>query len=567
MQVTPRRFFPVSLLPWLAGLGVALAYLARFTTATADPDLFAYLSFGRLLRTSLGAGLGFPWRDVFSYLPVKDLLVYHEWLTGGLFFLIHETFGGAGLQAFRLAALAATLWLLWRTAALRAERTGCPGRIAALAALAGLYLTKDLLRIGYAPVRAQIITFLFFALTIHLLERDRLADDRMERPAVGWSPLWLMVPACLVWGNLHAGFPAGLGLIVLYGLAQGLTGRPWGRHAAVLAASVLATLVNPYGPATWGFAVEGSLVPWREIEIDEWRSIFQLFTTDGYRGLYLLFLVLAGVAAALALPVLRRVLARRPDRRPPDLAALLVLGVTAWLGLTRVRHVVLFGLAFCAYVPAMATGAWAELSRARAARRAQGAEGAGVAPGGSRRAGALAALLVLLLLADGSVAAFLAVSRQHPLDLRAPSLVEAVALSPGDRAGFHYPVGAVDFIRRNGLRGKILTDFAWGNYVTWELYPSCLVAIDNRCGLVYPDRLFEAYFDLHYLRDGWRVLLDDYPPDMVILEANSLVGARLAATGEWRTAYRDPGCELLLRRTGPLHENTNPSSQVSKKRS
>jgi hypothetical protein len=111
------------------------------------------------------------------------------------------------------------------------------------------------------------------------------------------------------------------------------------------------------------------------------------------------------------------------------------------------------------------------------------------------------------------------------------------------------------------LRGRVLTDFAWGGYVTWELFPACLVAIDNRCDLVFDDRLHDAYFDLHYLRDGWRTFLDAYPPDMIILEAGSLVGARLLSTGEWRIAYRDLGCELLLKSDGNPAGTGGASSQ------
>ena len=72
--------------------------------------------------------------------------------------------------------------------------------------------------IGFSPVRAQVFTYCFFATSVYLLERARISQR--------WGGLWLLVPLQVLWCNLHGGFLAGLGLMGLYALGEGLSRRP-----------------------------------------------------------------------------------------------------------------------------------------------------------------------------------------------------------------------------------------------------------------------------------------------------------------------------------------------------
>ena len=68
----------------LLGAAMFVYFIGVFINIVADPDLWGYLAFGRLFWES---GY-FPFHDVFSYIPTKEIWVYHEWLTGVLFFPI-----------------------------------------------------------------------------------------------------------------------------------------------------------------------------------------------------------------------------------------------------------------------------------------------------------------------------------------------------------------------------------------------------------------------------------------------------------------------------------------------
>jgi hypothetical protein len=79
-----------------SGVFLALLFfvLERLTNTTPDPDLFGYLAFGKLFWET-GR---FPYQDVFSYVPTLKLWVYHEWLTGVLFYPLYQSLGVPGLQ-------------------------------------------------------------------------------------------------------------------------------------------------------------------------------------------------------------------------------------------------------------------------------------------------------------------------------------------------------------------------------------------------------------------------------------------------------------------------------------
>ena len=110
----------------------------------------------------------------------------------------------------------------------------------------------------------------------------------------------------------------------------------------------------------------------------------------------------------------------------------------------------------------------------------------------------------------------------------------------------YYPVGAVNYIEKHHLTGKLLTSFNWGEFLLWTLYPQCLVAIDGRYETVYPEKIVKEYFDFYYGRSNWRQFLEDYPPDMILLPKSLKIYNLLRKDPGWRLSYEDPGCVLLL---------------------
>src|SRR3990172_7873500 len=136
----------------------AAAFL--FTFHEADEDLWGRMAAGRLTMSEGRV----PEKDVFAYVPTKPLWVDHEWLSGVVFYEIHRAFGGTGLLALRAALGVGAMALL-----LHAARSVSPWTLKLLSLAAWPLLAQ-----GFnSVVRAQAFTFLFFALTLFVLERGK----------------------------------------------------------------------------------------------------------------------------------------------------------------------------------------------------------------------------------------------------------------------------------------------------------------------------------------------------------------------------------------------------------
>jgi hypothetical protein len=481
---------------WLRlGIGAFLVILIfdRLTSTVADMDLWGYLAFGRLYWET-GR---FPYQDVFSYVPTLDPWVYHEWLTGVLFFLLYQTLGAAGLQVLKYGAGLAALSLVYLTAR---QRGAGP-----LAAALGVYLVHALLRLGFSPVRAQVFTIFFFALTLYLLEKARQRGY--------WRGLWLLVPVQIFWCNLHGGFVAGLGLTGIYALGATVSRRPSRLYWGALLISGGATLLNPYGLDYWIYLVRAISMP--RPEILEWASVYRLYQL-GMPKWPLVYFLFLNVFVVIWWA------------RKGELTAGLALAAAMYLGWRHQRHQVLFLILAGAFLPdLMAT--YLEDLRTRPGFMAAW-----------RRLGWKIPLAVA-----GAIALFSVhhAWRQGPLSLKTPALpgVQAESLT-------YYPLGAVDYLRQHQLSGKILVYFDWGEYLLWTLYPHCRVALDGRFETVYPEKVCREYFDFIFARPNWREFLDKYPPDLILLDSRSQINALIREETDWRPVYSDPGCTLFLRR-------------------
>jgi hypothetical protein len=484
-----------------------LMYALNCLSSTgADPDLWGYLAFGRLFWEN-GQ---FPYQDVYSYVPTLNPWVYHEWLTGVIFYSIYEKAGALGLQLLKYTFGLFTAFIVYLTARQR-------GANPLVAAVLLFIIIMGFQGVGYSPVRAQIFTYLFFALTLYLLERVRKTRQWLVLAVI---PLF-MIP----WCNLHGGFLSGFGLIAMYALGEAVARRPFLPYVVIFALSAIATLVNPYGIKYWSYMFYAITMP--RPEISEWAPLFR----SPWTGLRLVELTY--YASVIAFTLLLMVWGKWQD-----ITASLALGVTLYQGLAHSRHIVFFMILVGAYMPVMVAAfvqkvvKWPDSPRLR-----------------YRLEWGFTILFVLPL----TVLQFYKFANNHPFTLRTPSC-QVKAEDP-----VCYPVAAIDYIRAHNLSGKLLISFNWGEYALWRLYPLCKVALDGRYETVYPESLSKEYFDFLYGRANWRRFLDHYPPDMILVDTPSRIHSLLQKEPNWRQVFADSGSALFLRRNYlPIAETNSP---------
>jgi hypothetical protein len=113
-----------------------------------------------------------------------------------------------------------------------------------------------------------------------------------------------------------------------------------------------------------------------------------------------------------------------------------------------------------------------------------------------------------------------------------------------------YPVNAVSFIDRNGLRGNLVLPFDWGEYAIWHLYPRCRVNVDGRYTTAYPDGVLEQAFRFAAGAPGWKATIEH--ADIVLLDRGQRIVSDFFADPEWRYVYSDGISLVFVRDTMPL---------------
>ncbi len=475
---------------------VLVVYVLTYVTNAPDFDLWARLTVGSIFLQT-----GHVLRhDIFSYLPTKDLWIDHEWGSGVVFYCFAKYLGGQGIFILKGLLIYAIFTMVGRTISTRGSR----GR-------ASIFFFAFL---GYALfpgvaslVRSQMFTYLFFITWIYALERMRQKDRRL---------FWVFPGTMLFWVNMHGGFAAGVGLLLLYSLGAIVSRKSVLPYLLILLSILPAMLINPYGFALWRYMVEASLLP--RPFIPEWHPVSLSGPMQSIAGLevhYLTgFMVLVGITVVAATRSILR------DEKP-DWTRVVVVAALLLVGLRHQRHIVFFVLA-------AATLFYDQFDALL---------------GPVRR-------LFDRLFVEKS--ARIRTAFRWGLGYVLPALI-AVATLPrlSHRLIINYrqfPVGSVEFVKQNGLVGNLATGFDWGSYASWKLYPQCKVMFDGRYEEVFPNDVFDLAMRFSMRQDNWSAVLDRYHTDIVVLPKRIYSQADLSLFAGWRPVYQAFVSVVLLPR-------------------
>jgi len=454
----------------------------------ADPDLWGHVRFGQDILAH-----GIPASDSYSYVSSGYRWINHEVLAEILFGAAFSTFGTPGLVSLKLALILIAFGLIYRHLA----RCG----LDALRAGIIIVVVFMLMSVGLWTIRPQLFTYVFFLITVLLIERADKGDGRAA---------WLIPVVLLVWCNSHGGFLAGLGIVGLWFVASAGTllisprarphqGRVTLTRFLVLAVSIAATLVNPYGPGLLRFLFRTATVA--RPEIGEWQPV-SILEPEGIAYLAVVALCIAAIGRSA-----------RP-RRPAMLA---VLFATALLPLIAVRHLPLFGFAFPILAGEHIADVW---QRMRSADKL------------SNRY--LPPLLswVLAVLFMVSALPYFSCIRIEPSFIR-------------------FPARAVGLIERAGVRANIATFFDWGEYMIWRLSPAVRVSVDGRRETVYSPQAYEESLEFLFGVGRWDAILENPLTDMALVGRNQPTYNLMKLKPGWDLVYEDSLSGLFVRHAGP----------------
>ena len=496
--VTPRHLF-------LGVFFLGTAFLVSLVPVGGG-DTWWYLATGRFIAETGGVPAG----DPFSFTAPGAPWVNPEWLTYLFFFLVYRAGGFEALFALKVLLTGMLLGLAFFRLRKRCASDG------------GALLGVTLLALGisgYIDIRAQLFTFLLTLLAYFVLETSR--------------PFFLQVlgiaAITALWANLHGGFAlmflwGGIHFVAACFPGPSPLGKSSpGRALILLGAAFGGSLLTPYGLSLYHNTLPyllmllGALVgsaQWALPQTLEWISPLRTdvpgFTTP-------LFWIALGFLAW-------RLVLRRHEFSRFDLLRGLALGGMA---LASRRFIPLF---FLAAGDLFAPGTSGEAAPAKAPRAFPAAEWG---------------LLALLLL-------FLGV-RAVP-DFRS-SLTRGFFYHTTIQEAF--PDAACNFLRAQGLSGRIFNDYNWGGFLLWQLFPPSTVFVDGRIQTVYPP---EILLERQALEAGqnWEEICRRRNVEIMVLSPH-LEGhlVRLAnASGNWRILFEDALSVVLIRRD--LEKNIIP---------
>ncbi|MDA0833582.1 MAG: hypothetical protein O2955_21405 [Planctomycetota bacterium] len=495
MSVSERKRY--LLLLW----GTSVLFCCGLTIA--DPDLWGHTLYG---MRSIEQGVLTEKNDPFSYTVPDATWVNHEWLTEYQMGWLWTHLGNTGLWWWRnfwvILVFATAAWMFRRAQA----------SVAAAAVL--LLFNAETLSQFVVFIRPQLATYGMFALTLAIL--------RSEWDQKSWR-IWLLPFIMMFWVNLHGGFLAGVAMQGLFLAAACIKsfrlksleyeGLPPIRMLTVFAISSVATLLNPYG-------LTMHQMLWYHLGTEqfvrEWQPLWAAQQSAVYYAPYLL-LALAGLGYSRWKWI-----------------DLVVTAVVCYEAISHIRHTALLAITIMILFPAPMTDGlrrcFGILHRQWAGERRRAVRVAAVACG---------VLILIGVQVSGSIRMWQCGMR--PWDI-------AVETS-GDVPGV--PLKAIHLIQELGIKGNLVTDYGWAQFVIWHLYPETKIAFDGRYRTVYPAQLEREFIEFqiaHVLMPEKTPILDDYQTEIALISTVRGPCAYLDQREDWVSLYQDQQVSLYLRK-------------------
>lgn len=462
-----------------------------YSLVLADPDYFWHLKAGEYLATQ-----GFPAGDPFSYTFAGQPWTLHEWLFELVLYLAFAQLGVAGVKAFTAVLAVTALYIAYATAARVLQ-----GSTLALALTVVLFLFQT---VGIAP-RPQLVTTICFAALIYLIVGFKYFNDDRR--------LWLMPPLMIVWVNAHGGFIAGIALLGIFCALE------WTRYLVLrqcdieparlvrftlfALGGVLATAVNPDHVRHWLYPFEVMNLTYAISIIQEWQSPnFQKFQNKLFLGFVFLFF----------LTYIYR--SKRPD--------LTEVGVPLFFltaAFVSIRHVP---------VAAIVLAPFAAIALRDSKLPALYANHLGSGTQLGKREAVLNWAIVAVV---GAVVGVASPARQA---------------AEQEVLGMRLPVKAVEFIKANGIEGRMFNEYSAGGYLIYAMYPGHKVFIDGRAD-VYGDAFLREYMEVYTGGARWSELLARHDIGVLLTPLNAPIRQLLLMRGDFRTAYEDKFHSVLVR--------------------
>lgn len=479
----------------------------------AEPDTCFLLALGRFIFEKATI----PDTDPFSFTCAGSHLVVYQWLTEVIFFGTFKIGGAVGLTVLTATMLALSFVVF---------PSRVFGRLGVLPLKAlPLVALVMLSALRHASTRPEIFSYAFFGAVLEtaafLNWQNRKSTQASDNSAPAWRIVIALALLTALWSNLHTGFTSGIILIFLCLLCSSIdrflckrdNAKEQSTWLAALPASLLASLLNPYGSGLWMYLPNLFFAPINST-INELKPMSPAEFGTPLVIPYTLLLVLTGIAGVVCLK----------QRRTMSAMPFGFLLVALYLPFRAARLITFSALL------AAAGAAWFFAS-------IKPVKEEGFAAACRQRLDALYRPLSgawsLSTIGFAAAGAYL-MSFIVPPEL------------PMKTAAFHAPRKAVQYLCQHWTRGHVLNDPHFGDLVMWNCNPSPKLYIDSRYD-IYPQQVQDDYWRMTRATADARALLIKYDIEWIFLPPQAELVKTLAASSDWQTCYKDDEAAILRR--------------------
>jgi hypothetical protein len=438
-----------------------------------------------------------PRHDIFSFLSPPPPWIAHEWLSEVIMALAHKSFGLTGVVVFFSFVIATAYYLLFKVIKTK-------GNIVLSVLVILLVLAASQL---HWLARPHIFSLLLLVVWYSLLDAYQYNDKNY---------LYFLIPIMLLWVNLHGGFMSGfilmgvylLGNLVGIGISQTTERKRCKEKVMALGlttvACLLVSLINPYG-------YHILLFPFRLISDKFLMDHVVEFISPNFHDLmpfrYLLFLTIAILAVSKA---------------RLNVIELILIILFIHMALYSARYITLFAI-----IAAPILVKQAELILKTMSGR----------------------FIDFFNTRTNNIAAIDASSKCHLWPMVGVAAVCIFAANGTIEYKFDErakPVAAIEFLKVENLRGNMLNNDEFGDYLIYAAWPKYRVFFDGRSDMYGASRMKE-YFKVAGVKQGWEDVIEKYNINWIIYNANSPLSMFLMERKDWRLIYADKVANIFVR--------------------
>jgi hypothetical protein len=439
-----------------------------------------------------------PHFDIFSFHTPEIPWTAHEWLSEVIMAIIHHYAGLTGVAVFFALIIALVYYLLFKVIRLYG------GNIFVVILFVLLAVISSQI---HWLARPHMFSLLLMAIWYVIL------DEYQYR---GKDYLYLLPFVMLLWVNLHGGFLGGFILLSIYLLGnlqqyvmcrskeENSYGQKSRKIALITLLCLLVSLVNPYGYHILMFPF--NLVSNKFImdHVVEFMSA-NFHDTLVFEYVLLLMIIILAVS-----------------RKRLNIIEIMLVVLFTHMALFSVRYIPLFAIVTAPILVRQTESIIGETNSRFVDFFKKRAEGIASIDASAR--GFLwpfaGALVIISFVATGKI---------------------SYTFDPKIK-----PVAAVEFLKKEPVRGNMFNDDEFGDYIDYALWPKYRVFFDGRSDM-YGTAKMKEYFKIVNLKPDWEKVLEKYNITWVIYGTHTPLCRFLMERKDWKLIYEDKVADIFVK--------------------